>query len=227
MTEGHELMVSRFWLIWIPLILLGIQAVFEVSFTSKELASLMSENGPVELLQWVIITLALGVAALTLVRIDPRRSPWLFAWVLIAALACFYVAGEEVSWGQHFLNWDTPAYWQAVNDQHETNFHNTTSWLDQKPRLILFAGIIVGGLVFPLLKRFRPGILPERFAILYPPAQLIPAALLVLGPYLAQEIAEHAFGFRLFERVSEVQELYMYYFVLLYLIILRRRIRDI
>jgi glucan phosphoethanolaminetransferase (alkaline phosphatase superfamily) len=216
-------MISRFWLIWIPLILLGIQAVFEVSYTSKELASLMSENGPVELLQWVIIVLALGVAAATLIRIDPRRFPWIFAWVLIATLACFYVAGEEVSWGQHFLNWNTPAYWQAINDQHETNLHNVSSWLDQKPRLILLIGIITGGLLFPLLNRCRPGMLPERFALIYPPGNLFLVAALVVGPSLANAFAR-LFGIHLFERVSEVQEVYMFYFVLFYLIILRRRI---
>ncbi len=217
------MVLSRFWLIWLPLILLGIQAALEVSFSTGKLSVLMSENGPVELLQWMIMVLASLVATLTLVRINPCKTPWVFAWVLIALLSCLYVAGEEVSWGQHFLNWNTPAYWQGINDQHETNLHNVSSWLDQKPRLILLIGIIVGGLLFPLLDHVRPGFLPERFSLVYPPRELVLIALLVVGPGIANDLAK-LFDVHLFERVSEVQEVYMFYFVLLYLIFLKRRI---
>lgn len=216
--------MTRFWTLFIPLLALALQCVMEMMYTSIELAHLMTENGPVETAQWIIMVFALGFGVLTLLRINPRTQAPLFAWVLIAVLASIYILGEEVSWGQHFLNWDTPEYWKAVNDQHETNFHNTSSWLDQKPRLILFAGIVIGGIIFPLLQKYKPGTLPEKFSIIYPSMALMPTALLVAGPYLAQEIAEHFFDGGIFERVSEIQELYMYYFILLYLIMLRKRL---
>lgn len=216
--------MTRFWTLFIPLLALALQCVMEMMYTSIELAHLMTENGPVETAQWIIMAFALGFGVLTLLRINPRTQAPLFAWVLIAVLASIYILGEEVSWGQHFLNWDTPEYWKAVNDQHETNFHNTSSWLDQKPRLILFAGIVIGGIIFPLLQKYKPGTLPEKFSIIYPSMALMPTALLVAGPYLAQEIAEHFFDGGIFERVSEIQELYMYYFILLYLIMLRKRL---
>ncbi len=215
--------MHKIWTIFLPLCVLAVQIVTERIFTYAQMSAMLSENGPVELAQFVVVCIAFGVALAVLRKTGPRKDPFLFGWVLLAAIGCFYIAGEEVSWGQHFLNWDTPAYWQAVNDQSETNLHNTTSWLDQKPRLILLIGIVVGGIVFPLLQRFRPGILPERFAMIYPPFALMLVSLLVLGPYLAQEIAEHFFDRGVFARVSEVQELYMYYFVLLYLVTLRRR----
>jgi hypothetical protein len=212
--------------LWFPLLVLAAQLLMEMTFSGNEKAVLMSENGPVELLQFIVIVSACAVAGMTLFKISLKTNAALFGWVLMAAFACFYIGGEEVSWGQHFLNWDTPAYWQAINDQHETNFHNMTSWLDQKPRLVLFLGIVVGGLVFPVLQKFKPGTLPEKFSVVYPPAFLVPVALLVTGPYLVQEIAEHFFQRGVFQRVSEVQELYMYYFVLLYLMALHRRIID-
>lgn len=216
--------MNRFWTITLPLIVLAVQCVMEFTMTSAQMVPLMTENGPIELAQWLVIVAAAGIALLTIFKINPARSAPIFLWVLVAALACLYIAGEEVSWGQHFLNWTTPDYWKAVNDQHETNLHNTTSWLDQKPRLILLIGIVTGGIIFPLLARLKPGVLPQKFSILYPPALLMPVAFLVLGPYLVQEIAEHIWAGGIFERVSEVQELYMYYFVLLYLIVLRRRV---
>ena len=82
---------------------------------------------------------------------------------------------------------------------------------------------MTGGILFPLLQKYRPGTLPEKFALIYPPAELIIVALLVIGPDLMDELASTV-GIHLFERVSEVQETYMFYFVLLYLVILRRRI---
>jgi len=147
------------------------------------------------------------------------------AWVSLALLCCIYVGGEEISWGQHFFNWSTPEYWKDVNDQHETNLHNTTSWLDQKPRLILMLSIGIGGIIFPLLMRFKPGVLPDRFASIYPSPQLMLVSLLVIVPHVLDKIME-LMNMNLFHRTSEVQELYMYYFVLLYLVGLYRRIVD-
>ena len=71
--------------------------------------------------------------------------------------------GGGDSWGQHFLGWESSEFWQDINDQSETNLHNTSSWLDQKPRLILEIGVMVGGIVIPLLIKFKKGLLPARF----------------------------------------------------------------
>jgi hypothetical protein len=212
--------MKKIWFLWLPILVIVVQLAYEVTHDASQLAVMMSENGPVELAQWLVVTLGAVVAFVTLLKINLKKDPFLFTWVLIAGLACVYISGEEVSWGQHFLNWDTPSYWARVNDQQETNLHNTTSWLDQKPRLILMIGIVLGGIVFPLLQKFKPGTLPEKFSILYPSAALMLVAILTIGPYLVDKLVN------IFERVSEVQELYMYYFVLLYLIMLRARITQ-
>ena len=73
------------------------------------------------------------------------------AWFGLAALCCLYVAGEEISWGQHLFDWATPENWSEVNDQNETNIHNTSSWFDQKPRLVLLIGTVFGSLILPYL----------------------------------------------------------------------------
>jgi hypothetical protein len=33
-----------------------------------------------------------------------RARPFVFTVALIAALSCLYIAGEEMSWGQHFIS---------------------------------------------------------------------------------------------------------------------------
>lgn len=205
-----------FWLV-VPIALILAQIGLELSFTRDQLAPMHSEGGPHETLQSLYIGAAFFMALWMLFKIDWKTQKEIGAVVLLAALGSFYISGEEISWGQHILNWDTPEYWAAVNDQNETNLHNTSSWLDQKPRLVLFIGIVAAGLLVPALRRWKPSLLPARFAPFYPSDTLAVTALGVLLPYLVQEIAEHFLHGGVFARESEVQEVYMYYFVALYL----------
>ena len=205
-----------FWLI-VPILLILAQVGLELSFTREQLGPMHSENGPHELLQSLYIGFAFFLALWLLFKVDWKTQKEIGVVVAIAALGSFYISGEEISWGQHVLNWSTPEYWSNVNDQNETNLHNTSSWLDQKPRLLLFIGIVAAGLLVPALRRWKPAVLPPRFSAFYPSAILSVTALGVLLPYTLEEVAEHFFDGSLFARVSEVQEVYMYYFVALYL----------
>jgi hypothetical protein len=216
--------LSKYWWLYLPLAFMVLQLAIENSLPLETRHWMHGEQGPHELIQFIILVFAFLTSLMILLRLNWKKQMWLAVWVGIAALACFYVAGEEVSWGQKFLNWNTPEYWAAINDQNETNLHNTSSWLDQKPRLILLIGVIVGGLVIPALRRFAPHMVPKKFEIIYPPAYLGIISAITLGLVLADKYDEADKTVQLFERVSEVMELYLYYFVLLYLVALRRRI---
>ena len=160
-----------------------------------------------------------------LAKAPPRRNRPLFAWVVLVSLACLMIAGEEASWGQHYFGWSTPEAWRALNDQGETNLHNVSSWFDQKPRLLLEFGVILGGIVVPLAALARPAIRESRWAAVLPPLACLPSALLAEASRLSERLLDLAQpGAYLFYRASEVQELYFYLFLLLYLIVLRRRL---
>ncbi|MCA9310988.1 MAG: hypothetical protein KDA21_07270 [Phycisphaerales bacterium] len=96
-------------------------------------------------------------------RLTPRW--WIPAWFLMWTMACVYFAGEEISWGQHYFGWSAPEAISEINDQHETNLHNMSSWLDQKPRALVELFIVVGGLIIPIIHALqgqkRPG--PSRW----------------------------------------------------------------
>lgn len=208
----------------VPAFFLLLQAGLEVFLPGETLSAMLSENGPHEGVQFLIAVFAGVMALRCLFALKKGSDPFLFGWIVCFILGCAYIAGEEISWGQHLAEWATPEFWSRVNDQNETNLHNTSSWLDQKPRLILLIGIVTGGLVFPLLERFRPKILPVRFAAIYPPATLSFIALCVLAIGLIDKIDEALPDVVIMARASEVQELLMFYFILLYLVELRRRI---
>lgn len=211
-----------------PLILFG-QSLVESLVSPERLPAFHSEQGPHESFQALFMLMAVFVGCrllytLTLSRKKEKGGALVWWWILIAVLGSVYVAGEEISWGQHFLNWETPEYWAAVNDQNETNLHNTSSWFDQKPRALLFVGIVVGGILIPGFRRWKPSLLPTRFSLLYPSSKLLPVALGGFLIYVAEYAYHKTTGHRLFTRASEVQELYMYLFVLLYFVDFGRRL---
>jgi glucan phosphoethanolaminetransferase (alkaline phosphatase superfamily) len=211
------------WL-WFPLVLLAGQIAMEIAVPERTLSALLSEGGPHEAFEFIFTAAAFCVALFTLQSVDWKTQRWLGLWVLLAVGCCFYVSGEEISWGQHLMHWTTPEFWSGINDQNETNLHNTSSWLDQKPRLILELGVLFGGIIMPLVRRFRPAMLPQKFNMIYPADILSVTALVALFINCADRIGNHFQDLFLFQRASELEELYLYYFVLLYLIILRRRI---
>ena len=212
---------SIYWL-WVPIIAMGIQIILEISLSGNILSHLHSENGPHELIEFFLLVAGLIVCFLYFIKAQAKTKLLNF-WFGLAALCCFYVAGEEISWGQHVWDWATPDYWVEVNDQQETNLHNTSSWFDQKPRLILLIGVVFGGLVAPFLKKKNILKLPENLDFLMPSAKLGVIASLVFIPQVLEKTFE-LFDVVIFARFSEVQELYMFYFVLLYLVMLYQKV---
>lgn len=214
------------WL-WLPLAIAVILLI--LAHTAPEFYAVWmgsEERGLLEL-SHALIPLAgffLGIRMLFMTQV--RRHKWIGIWILLAALGCLYIGGEEASWGQHYMQWDTPEAWQAINDQEETNLHNTSSWFDQKPRAILELGIIFGGILIPLAALKRPEIRQSRFAIVLPPLITLPIAVLAEFSKTSERfLSAIDYDGILFSRASEVQETYFFYFILLNLIILRRRLK--
>lgn len=221
------LRITPFWVFAafiLPATLALGQILFEILAPGQIRAWSHSENGPHETLQAIVLLLAIGVALTTLLRMDRKKDPLLTAWVTLAGFCSLYVCGEEISWGQHIFDWKTPETWSVVNDQNETNLHNISAWLDQKPRAILEIGVIVGGIIIPLLGKFRPAALPKRFAAFYPSLFLLPTALFAEGFKFAQTWCDSFGGCNPFTRVSEVQELFFFLFVFLYLLEIAQRV---
>ncbi|MCZ4280791.1 hypothetical protein O4H49_08380 [Kiloniella laminariae] len=185
-------------------------------------------NGILETSHTIIPAISFFLALRILFHPNLRNFSWLWFWILIAALGSFYMSGEEASWGQHWFQWSTSSDWAAINDQGETNFHNTSSWLDQKPRTILEIGILVGGIILPLLFFYRPALWNHPLAIVVPTFHLFPTALIAEITRMTERLlAAMDSSFRLFQRASEVQELFFALFVLFYLILFLRRLKEL
>lgn len=160
--------------------------------------------------------------------------------VLIITLACVYMAGEELSWGQHLWGWETPQWLMGANDQRETNLHNISSWFDQKPRLLLEIFVLVCGIFMPLYRMITGNDFQTydwRYWLL-PTETCLPVSILIILSKVPERIKEifdlpttvfaipNAYEtmkmVREF-RYSEIQELFFAIFLALYLMSIRNR----
>lgn len=106
------------------------------------------------------------------------RQRWFFA---LLALACFYVVGEEISWGQRIFNIATPEFFQQHNLQNETNLHNFfTGPIKSTSKMLLeyllAAGMTGYGLIYPWLIKLRrqPALWLDSKGVPFPPLYLWP-----------------------------------------------------
>lgn len=133
----------------------------------------------------------------------------------------FYFAAEEISWGQHLYNWETNEFFRAHNDQGETNFHNMSSWADQKPRLVLEICVLIFGVIIPFfLNNNSPGIKLNQFKNYFVlPKNLLFVALIAILIKVPERLNDHVFIGLIFSniRYSEVQEMFFAYFMMLYM----------
>jgi hypothetical protein len=186
---------------------------------------IVGETAPLESTHVIVPLISIVLCLRILTMPEVRADRLVFVWILLGLLGSIYMAGEEASWGQHYIGWLTPEGWQAVNDQGETNLHNTSAWLDQKPRTLLEIGVIVGGIIIPLLALKRPAIREGRFALFLPPLVCLPVALIAeIGKIWERLQSMGLWDWVIFYQASEVQELYFYLFILFYLIVFRNRL---
>lgn len=176
-----------------------------------------SENGLLEFGQFIVAIGSIGLGLACMKYAKPSRP--LLAWLSMAVLGNFYIAGEEISWGQQLFFWETPEAMMRLNDQQETNLHNMSNWFDQKPKTLVMIGIIVGGGILPLLRRYRPKLVPDKFSLVYPSDCLFWIAALMLVTHLGDKLKK-LHGTVILHRASELTEFYMYYFMLLYLLMM-------
>ena len=142
-------------------------------------------------------------------------------------LGCLYFGGEEASWGQHLFGWNTPDSWQAINNQGETNLHNSNdlagSLLDQLPRNLLAVMILIGGAILPLVNLARGNTYnDESFkAAVMPGIICVPAALIAPLASIPEKIMEKSIGgvpWPLDIEAGEVKELMIAVFLLVYIV---------
>jgi len=133
---------------------------------------LWGENKIVETIQFPIFILA-GIQSLTiawgmLVQVE-RTLTWGF--YLAFAFVMFFVALEEIAWGQQYLGFRSPDIFREINVQNEFTFHNIPLLQDKTDILNLGFGLFgLIGFILAGSDKFRkisvPGILVPWFILI-------------------------------------------------------------
>jgi hypothetical protein len=114
------------------------------------------------LLEWCQVgawLIALGASALLTRRTHGRER---IAWIAFA-LGSLAAAGEELSWGQRLLDFDTPGAFRDADKQEEATLHNLDS-LETATRVAV-AAVAAAGAVGAWVTRRIPRFLVTAFAI--------------------------------------------------------------
>jgi hypothetical protein len=108
------------------------------------------EDGLIEQITAFIFLVCSLLSAHTAIKVHSRYRRIVFGLFAIGFFLCF---GEEISWGQRILGFETPEAFQEYNVQNEFNLHNLGGYLIDH---MFIAGVFLYGFIFPLLTWKHP-----------------------------------------------------------------------
>ena len=197
-TEGRSVDPPLWITLGLPLVVVVIEGV--VLAVDEELfqARVVGEWGLVENLTTLLLVCAVFVAVRLFLSRGRVASRHFGPFALVMALGCFFFAGEEASWGQHWIGFEPPKELAERNEQGEFNLHNDPlleTFLDQLPRTLLTAAALVGGILAPLVRRGRGRVAPRFdepgiWGWIWPTFACLPASVLALTVTLPKKVAD-------------------------------------
>jgi len=134
--------------------------------THRIAATLIQENHAVETATFAFALIASVLGFWLVGRLFKRGGTRLtIVFYTLFALGMFFIAGEEIAWGQNWLHFTTPDAWKRVNYQQETTLHNLNALQSMLELFALTYG--VSGIIGVALGRVR------LFSELAPPSLLL------------------------------------------------------
>lgn len=180
--------------------------------------------GFLETAQFILMVVGFAITVQLLFSRYVWQRPFMLAVTILAALSCFYIGGEEVSWGQHLFFWDASHLITAENHGGEFSVHNMYGILERAPRTVLEIGVYLGGILVPLWCVFTPKLRASRLAVFLPAAILAVPAIGALIFKFVDVLGHQGLIPTIVGRPSEAIEFYLYFFMMAYLIVFDRRI---
>jgi cytochrome b561 len=216
------------WAIVLPLVGVAVLGTLFATLPYDNVVWLKSEQGPVEHLTAVVFLLIGGFGLYLFWRARHVAAWWARAFYLAMALGGFLMAGEETSYGQHIVGWNSPQWFEENSKQQETNLHNLYN--DRPAKLLRrFAEIgfpavlIIGPLVFLALGSYARKDWPYW---LLPKGELILWLVIAALARPLTDMRDHGWSERYTREVSEVAELYWSIAIFLWVLVLLRRINE-
>ena len=188
-----------------------------------------AENSWMEWLQFLLILASSLIFARLSLLLFQSHQARIGALCLLVAVGTFFVAGEEIAWGQHIFGWGTPEALEAVNVQQETTLHNISS-----AHAIFVYAVMVAGLFGTVMalgsvwwNKRQQSVLSR---LLFPPLCLAPAFFMPFGYrfarlFLGIDTLFPDFIFHI-TKFSEVTELCLYFGLVVFAWLNLRQLRT-
>ncbi len=150
------------------------------------------------------------------------------ALIILLISGSIYTLGEEISWGQHYVEWSTPEWLVELNVQKETNLHNVHDIFGVLPKMFLEWSIYICGIFLTLKFRKINSIFDRETDWKYwilPSFIIFPSSVLALLFRVTDRIET---WFRLDFKIApgETHECLLIYIVLLYMLSLHKRLKQ-
>lgn len=126
------------WLILAPFV--GAVLVSSARLNKPLYDFLTMEDGPIEWMQFFCYAGASVMAAFVAFKRFRAGHGWQGLMYVGLALAAFFIAGEEIAWGQRIFGLQTPEQLAAINHQREITVHNIQIIQDTFNVVLFFAG---------------------------------------------------------------------------------------
>ena len=94
------------------------------------------ENGIVEHLQIIFLFITIIILAKIFFALK-KREKIISLFIILKIFGLTYFFLEEISYGQHFLNFETPEKLTEINKQKEFNLHNISNIFNEFPRAMV------------------------------------------------------------------------------------------
>ncbi len=220
------------WLwLWLPILVALFPYVMRIINTQSD-QYVYGELGIIENYTFIVLLIAIVLGIKSLSNMKAFEFPFFKVWLTLLVIGCIYYAGEEISWGQHWFGWATPEGWMDVNDQGETNLHNTSALLDQVPRMLLTIAAVVGGVIIPsyFILRQKQLAANQFSAWLWPTYVNIPTCLLSVIVSLhekAYTLFDTTVPYLLDIRAGETKESLLAMFLFMYIASFYKRLKEV
>jgi len=229
-VEDHRHELPTILWLWVPIGFFVLRYAISV-FTHKREGLESWFLGELGLIENLTVLFLVMSALLTIFLIRRYRkilhlTPKLF--LVVYCIGCIYFAGEEASWGQHWFGWGTGEYFSAINDQGETNLHNTSIFLDRVPKALVSLSIFIGGVFAPIYFRRKALVIDCRKPMwwLFPTWICLPTALFATMATWPSKVERFTGWTFYFDQAQEMKEIYIAYFFLLFIVSLARRLQH-
>jgi hypothetical protein len=148
-----------------------------------------------------------------------KRGPALA--YLVFALGVFFVAGEEISWGQRIFGWGTPGELHEINAQDETTVHNISA-IEVGFRLSYLTFGLYGSVVAWIVRRRVENWRRETVNLFVPPLFLGGAFFVLFVHRLAYFLGMRGYAYY---RAGEWAEFCLAFALAVFVYLSRRRLR--